>query len=69
MGHDDGSRVFLEQPFCLIQAQAAVFQAGDAGKGDTCFFQLYEGTHDGIVLHRGYEHVVARLQKAFQDDV
>src|SRR5699024_7399321 len=47
-----------------FEAQAALRVAGDALKGDALALQLHQGAHDGVVLHRGHEAVVARAEQA-----
>ena len=69
MGHHQRPGVGAEQPRQRLQAQGAIPLAGDAGDLHPLLLQLAEGAHDGVVLHGGGEHVVARPQQALEQDV
>ena len=59
--HDDGAGRGGEIARQLLRVECSVGAAFDAGKCHAAFGELGERPHDGVVLHRGDDDVVAGL--------
>ena len=67
--HYDKPGVRPQQRLHGFLNQGAVLLAWNAGKSDAELLKLPQRTHDRIMLHRGDQHMVARAEKAFEQDV
>ena len=69
MKAQDQLRILAHETLHRVQDQRSVRAAGNAAKAYADSFQLPQRAHDGVVLHGRHQHVVARMQKAFEQDI
>ena len=69
MKAQDQLRIFAQKILHRIRNQRPIRAAGDAVKAHADGFQLPQRAHDGVVLHRGHQHMVARMEKSFEKHV
>ena len=69
MKAQDQLRIFAQKILHRIRNQRPIRAAGNAAKAYADGFQLPQWAHDGVVLHGRHQHVVARMQKAFEQDI
>ena len=62
-------RILAHETLHRVQDQRSVRAAGDAVKAHADGFQLPQRAHDGVVLHGRHQHVVARMEKSFEQDI
>ena len=61
VGHYHRPGFLFHQRSHFLQNQASISAAGNPGKRNPLLFQLHQGTHHRIVLHRRNQHMVSRL--------
>ena len=66
---DKKPRVFPHKRFRLRKPHRPVRIARDPVKHHARSFQLPQRTHNGIMLHRGHQHMVPRAQKALEQQI
>ena len=69
MKHHHGTGVLPQQSVHGGSLQRAVCPTGDPVKRNALFCQLGQRPHDCVMLHGRDQHMVARLQKTFQQHV
>ena len=62
-------RILAHETLHRVQDQRSVRAAGNAAKAYADSFQLPQRAHDGVVLHGRHQHVVARMEKSFEQDI
>ena len=67
--HDDEAGIWLQKARHGLKDQRAVRAAGHAGERDALCLELPERAHDGVVLHRRDEHMVARTEEALEQNI
>ena len=67
--HHHSAGVLPQQSVHSGNIQRAVCHTGDPVKRNALFCQLGQRPHNGVMLHGRDQHMVARLQKAFQQHV
>ena len=69
MAHDDEAGIWLQKARHGLENQCAVRAAGHAGERDALCLELPERAHDGVVLHRRDEQMVARTEEALEQNI